>query len=691
MEGVHHLSQEDKHPWLLLNRGRYVLDSNASSFFSGPQIRDFGIIGHAEESTRVECSQNAGMKFVNVEKITFTNVTFLKCGTVQPSTSVRNRSQPVEFKVGLYFLLCSDLTFSRVSMNNSDGVAILVYSSGGNNLFELLNVFDSKVDSEQQPAAGGLHIEFCYCVPGNCSTVVHNSQGKVANASYLIVNSMFVGNLGSIHKRELGISTPHGIRHLSLGCGGGVSLAFKGEAFNNSVVISSSIFAHNKAVWGGGLFISHQDNSTTNTVTISQSNFVSNQAQAAGGGGAWVEFIFHGNDRVENNSVTFHECKFELNSANQGGGVGFNTARESMLPHATNSLDFVNCSWFNNTAQSGAAVDLGTCYSAAEGSTVTVKFLGRTEFCFNGLKELVPGTLAVLGTLVTDSVPVEFETYVEFSGNLNTALAAFGTPLYFKNKCIANFTDNRGLMGGAISLYNFAYIEVGEDTQFIFKSNTAEFRGGAICVTSDAIHDVISSGSCFVRYYDTTVQPDEWMTKFLFEDNVAMKKSNAIYATTVSSCSWGYAQLEDSDMENVPFCWHDWTYKQNHSDVICISQIETDPTQFNDTCPGSVSLNVYPGERKQLPSSLRMFDDYGHMDNNMVLVTSTSNKGVVIVDRYVSVSDNTIKIVGAPNTTDVIVGVYTMGPKVVYSCTLNSQLPYQDVPLDSLMLKTAMG
>lgn len=389
--------------------------------------------------------------------------------------------------------------------------------------------------------------------------------------------------------------------------------------------------------------------------------------------------------------MTFHECKFELNSANQGGGVGFNTARESMLPHATNSLDFVNCSWFNNTAQSGAAVDLGTCYSAAEGSTVTVKFLGRTEFCFNGLKELVPGTLAVLGTLVTDSVPVEFETYVEFSGNLNTALAAFGTPLYFKNKCIANFTDNRGLMGGAISLYNFAYIEVGEDTQFIFKSNTAEFRGGAICVTSDAIHDVISSGSCFVRYYDTTVQPDEWMTKFLFEDNVAMKKSNAIYATTVSSCSWGYAQLEDSDMENVPFCWHDWTYKQNHSDVICISQIETDPTQFNDTCPGSVSLNVYPGERKQLPSSLRMFDDYGHMDNNMVLVTSTSNKGVVIVDRYVSVSDNTIKIVGAPNTTDVIVGVYTMGPKVVYSCTLNSQLPYQDVPLDSLMLKTAMG
>ena len=671
LEGVQHLAQQDKHPWVLLKAGTYTLYPNSSTSLSGPQVRDFGLVGQGENQTQIQCSGEAGMSFVEVYNVTLINVTFSRCGAVRATTS-RNSSGFLEFCVGVYFLLCSNLTLRQVSLNESEGVAILVYSSGGDNMFDQLEVRNSVSHTERYPAAGGLYIEFSYCIPspGNCTALSYDDRGRVNDAMYHITNSTFVGNIGSSSNLtdNIGPVFSHGVNHSLVGRGGGVAVVFKGHASRNTVVLDHCTFTGNRALWGGGLFVSHQDNSFKNTVTVTNSHFTgnvadtyksANQTTITGGGGAWVEFVFYTSDTVKSNTMVFNGSTFRGNSARFGGGVGFTTSREPMVPQATNSLRFSECTWQKNTAQSGAAVDLNTYHRAAEGAVVTVQFSGETQFTENNRAPLVPGSVVSLGTLASNSVPIEFKGHVLFYNNSYTALTVFNTPLYFSEHTLANFTANKGILGGAISLRGFAFMQVNRNTSFTFTLNMAQLKGGAIYVSTEGLYDGIAPGNCFVRYYDASIRPEEWQTEFHFIANLARARNSAIYTASSAPCMW--------DQDTVrPFCWPNWYWRPLTN---CTDQVETAPSRFNSTPSESIPLQVYPGIKQNLPPSLHMFDDYGHRVTDALFITGPSyeQEDMQVDDHSGYISDGTIRIVVGPHKTNGTVDLYTASSRAVYA------------------------
>ena len=697
LQGVKQLSLKGEHPWLFLEPGYYTIQNNSQTSFSGPLIKDFGIVGSGVDLSVIQCSQNAGMEFTGVTNITFRNMTFKNCGAVRNTTSMRNHSRPMtfwQFKVSLYFLLCSNISITQVNINNTIGIAVFLYSTNGSNSFNFMNIFNSQINinNGDYPAAGGLYIEFPYCRPGNCSTMGDglgeaNLASGVTGASYSITNCQFVGNIANatdpLQMTEAFI-LPRGIHHTSLGRGGGVSIIFKGQAARNRVVIDGCIFHQNRAIWGGGLFVEHQDNSSDNTVRISSSSFTHNdvldgncmqevnQTIGTGGGGARVGFIFYGPDHVGGNSISFHQCNFTDNCAYFGGGLSFYTAREPTSSNATNSLAFADCTWTTNYAQLGGAVDLTLWHPSVKGSTVTVSFTGQTRFQSNNFKALIPGMIVTLGTLSINSIPTQFEGYVEFSYNYHTALAAITVPIYFTDGCVANFTGNNGRLGGAVFLEDSAFFQVGEGTTFIFKKNAAVLGGGAIYSTSKANHDFISSRNCFIRYHVFTTQPEEWKTSFFFDSNIARGRNNSIFATSTLPCLWG-ATYGPATTDSVnAFCWSNWTYVWNKEEMNCTDQIETAPARFNTSTHQVIPLEVYPGIPKQLPPSLDVFDDYGHAINDIVLVSSlhsgshpSGNFTIKNNSRYIS--DHNITIMDDTRGRFMKVDLFTIGSRVLFT------------------------
>ena len=83
----------------------------------------------------VSCSGAlAGLAFFNSTSITIENVKFIGCGAERNSTS-RDQSSPgkrfLEFRVTLYFLFCSDVTMESVTIENSNGTALVLYGTVG--------------------------------------------------------------------------------------------------------------------------------------------------------------------------------------------------------------------------------------------------------------------------------------------------------------------------------------------------------------------------------------------------------------------------------------------------------------------------------------------------------------------------------------------------------------------------------
>ena len=82
---------------------------------------------------------------------------------------------------------------------------------------------------------------------------------------------------------------------------------------------------------------------------------------------------------------------------------------------------------------------------------------------------------------------------------------------------------------------------IGKNVQLTFVNNLAHNLGGAIYSIYNGNRESIDTRNCFIQYYDITKNPDNWNVSFVFENNQANNKSNAIFSTTILPCLWGRA------------------------------------------------------------------------------------------------------------------------------------------------------
>ena len=618
------------------------------------------ITGVSVDNTSIVCGVDAGLAFQNIPQVKIANITFTNCGALRNSTSVNLTSKSPNttllLSAALYFMYCKNVQIVNVIVQNSNSTGVVMYNTYGDLHVEGSTFISNKKQQNSPPSNGGFYTEFVYCDPGkideNC---VHQ---KNINTNYLFKSNRFLYNVALNKVGGTLFYLPHKLNYYSFGRGGGLSVVFKGNASSNTVVIDNCKFFGNRASWGGGLLIEFEDFSKSNKIIINNTNFSENwvimeakNGYGTVGGGARVGFVILDQRSVENNSVIFKNCFFTGNKALCGGGFGMYVPSEPNVVSATNSLTFKNCSWIANTALLGSAVDLDYWRFYIDGAKLHVKFLA-CKFHDNENRKDIKLTFNTVweefnsfgtGALYANGIPIVFEESVEFINNNGSALAVYDTTVSFSEGCSTSFISNSAWMGGAIALLGASQMWINPHTVFVFRDNKAELRGGAIYALQTSRHDLLSGGNCFMQYNDHSVSsPDDWITKFIFDNNQAYTGSS-IFATTLLSCAWG-ATFGDLNFTLLNVL--NWTtlFSYNPSDS---NTIATEVAKINQDA-SSTPAEIIPGKLSKLP--ITTMDDKGNdiMRSLWLVPANKSNKNVHVP--WQLTNNSTVFLQGVPNS-----------------------------------------
>ena len=677
LEGLHRKNSTQ----LVIQPGHYFLNYEPTVMMFR-WMHDISIVGNVSnppgKGVSITCRKDAGLSFIESSLISVKNVTFFGCGAVHNSTSRnytdRSSVSYLQFRAGLYFLFCKAVRFSGVTVTRSNGIGLILYSTVGENTFHDCTFSHNSVSDsdEYSSGGGGVYLEFCYCKPGDLKCSKGGSNIPIeysSNATYTFNRCNFVNNNGSLDKDlvDLAYITPKEDRHIAFGRGGGLSIFVKGNARHNRILVNQCQFRANTAMWGAGLFVELHDLATNNTITISNSSLMKNQCPMdyhTSGGGARLGYIYYDDTYASHNHIIFDTCLIYHNFAYSGGGVSFYAPREPNSTYSTNTIDFLQCSWWSNLAKFGAAVDLSLWQLVTVGSVVR-PILRSCTFQRNHISTTIPGSTVGIGAVFVNSLTILIEKDITFENNDGSALAIASGSVEFLKNCSATFKKNSGRNGGAISLLGYSFIQVHPGTHLVFESNKADHFGGAIFSESVSEENLFASMSgCFIRYPDITLSPNKWNTTFHFKDNNAGGRSNSIYTTSLMTCL-----IQDSfsnhALEKV-FCWNNSSWIYEDSD--CSKQIHTAPAQFIES---TYSISIFPGGNHEI--LFKLSDDRNNkISKPQLFAVKSLNQSVTTPNNYIT--DNTISLYGPPNMIANI-SIETADPRVLHTTVIVSILP----------------
>ena len=637
-----------------ISSGAYTLSANnTATHITGKS--SFSLRGKERSAVRITCDSYAGLSFTNSSNVAIYNVTFLSCGAKHVSSSNamylpnNNHTAYLKFLTGLYFLFCTNVLLKQVEISNSLGTGLTLYSTGGSN-YIMECIFNNNTaynHSLYNAGGGGVAIEFLFCKPGD--TNCHENHSSIIdikyqqNVSYVFVGCIFSNNNGSTNNFTHDTFTfPRANHNIALGRGGGLSVLFKGKSKANRVLVQNCTFKYNIAVWGGGMSIEFQDMANGNNVTLQGIIFTQNKCnyypctyQGTGGGGARIKFAGV-SKQVVYNTVKVDDTIFSNNSAYFGGGISFFTFPDNL---SSNSLLFNNIKWLHNTARLGSAIDLSLWPLATD--RISVKpvfdgcvFINNTVYYHANVSGVPEG----IGTVYTSSIPIAFNTSVNFTNNRGSALVSLDASVEFFSNTSGGFYDNIGRVGAAITLFNQAFIQVYEWSRFYFKYNKAELYGGGIYWESIGNRNLISSSNCFIRYQNIYVDPTDWKVSFYFSKNQAGISGNSIFATTLLGCLRGGNQYNKlnidprKDYQEV-FCWKSNETIWSYEDENCSVSVATAAAYFTDgnntQCGAEYNISVVPGKTSALP--IYMVNDRFQSIPNQLLAFS--------IDPYLNISN----------------------------------------------------
>ena len=620
----------------------------------------------------ITCTDSdSGLAFIDVEDVTFHNITFQNCSSLMNSTSGKystNRTshdfQLYKSLVALYFHRCQDITMTSVTVTKSPhATAVAMYNTIGTNLIKdsyfTFNHYET--GTADYPGGGGFYIEFTYCVPGDNSC--EDFDGSIAsfnsNASFLFHNVVFKCNKASNLKDAKTYIIPNGKIHNAFGKGGGLAIIFKGNASDNMFEITECNFEENEASWGGGLLIEYQDHSSNNSVLIHESTFSDNRggvsSETAGGGIRVGHYLYDLIDYpfATRNRVHIEKCELLRNHAISGGGISVLPARQL---HASESqvfeLTIRDTSFTDNRAQVGAALECVQFSLFVKGQLPSV-LVGDSRFLNNSIhdddddeaEKQTKIREVGMGVVYTNGIPVQFRNEIVFEGNEGSALAVVGTFADFSNSS-ATFTANKGYNGGAINLLGSAFLLINSLTNMTFERNKADVYGGAITNAFIGRENFKTLPNCFLHHAVPFKHPNDWGAAFRFVDNEAGLLGQSIYTTSLLPCAWAGGS-GSSELAEI-LCWEGWQYVKNNVTVPCQSEINTDGviTKEFENCSAifddSFAIQAFPGMEFEIPICIQ--DELGTDVKDETVFTAKSldttaqvNQRYTFTSKYVQV------------------------------------------------------
>ena len=590
--------------------------------------RNISIQGISSFQSKLDCNckanASAGIVFLNLHGILLTNVIVRRCcGQLEhwnASVQVHN---------------CSDIMFRRIKIMQSSqwsSALIMVDNFGAIVIHKSVfvsNTYSNKRSVQTKSYARGIHMQISHKVKGINVSVVDSKFQQNKSPKFTIY--------GEISRQDINWNGH------SLGGGMGIVLINTSTSVVK-IIINNSIFTKNKASWGAGLCIYLKDSVQDITLSVKNSYFIGNEATNGGGG----ILVYLGNLNYSNSStfLQFWNIVFDGNEAREfGGGTALTALYSNYASEPGQVIRFINCTWFNNIATYGPAVEISpSIFEDSYQGFLPIPLFSNNKFENNGiLKGRSKATHVTQGVFAITQFTVHFQGYHVFEQNWYSALCLTSGNVIFESNSEVHFLNNRAIMGGAILLLGFSVIVTNSNSQFYFINNSATQVGGALSYISSDQKEYIGGRKCFLKYGGNEINLDERNVTFTFVDNHAQLGGESIYAGSFYSCYYAHFLVDSSPVENFfNFLW--FFYFDNTSTALATA---ASSAAFEQRFP----VEVLPGGRTMFP--LAMYDEFKHPIYSKFGLRVEDNKAIHL-DNYFT-TNNSSTIFGSPNQNATII------------------------------------
>ena len=554
---------------------------------------DLLIQGESHSNVSCNCSDDTckfGLIFTMVYNLKIINLTFDGCGTTNKVSNYSRQS-------AIAIRDSESVLIQHVRIKNSKGNGLtLINVQGEIYIHETTftnNVFPkSKHNDTLDVGGGGLYIYLNRC--GN-------------KTYYQIHNCSFHENQVSFNKR----SNYSGYKVIGKGHGGGLVIILH-KVKNISIEVNESKFVGNNATFGGGAAVMINSDVMDVVVIFYECSFKHNKAQhsiISNGGG--LQVMINGGS---SNSIVVYQTKFLNNKAYFGGGASIASG------HGKNEsgIFFINSTWIKNTANTGAAVDVSPLFTDKhifQSVLTSLYFIdcnfreNRVEYHQN--KKTVQESLGN-GIMFVSLMEVCFVSSVHFENNTGTALKGVQTTIHFSCPKGANFINNVGINGGAISLQGFARLNIMNFTRMYFINNHAKAHGGALHSEFSTDHMLFTHAAC------PFILDDHFGVWFI--NNTANKTGSSMYFSSLLPCQLALSKKSEHYFEPSKIFknLHNFTFQPNSTNK---RHIATAPSHYKL----SENITVNPGEVTKL--GLDLMDDLNNPVNDTILQLFTDTTG----------------------------------------------------------------
>ena len=559
---------------LTLYSSSETLSSNVT--FSNANISQL-VLG-SPNGTQIQCRPGTASLIFNGERgnasslmdIRIENITFVSCGPGTHKTVL----------AALFFNSNCQIAIHRTHVDRSNGVGLAIVDVVGK-VSITWSTFSR--NTFQHGFGGGVHLTI--------ATLSDKTE---------FIHCLFTENQASLLLQN---NTK----------GGGLYVQYRNESRNGVLHIQNCMFSRNCAQWGGGLLAMFNESAYHNTLLIDSTTFESNcvglhyNVAMAGAGAAVTIF-----SNATSNIAHFSNCNFTGNVAPWGGGLMILSQPDLILKDvAQNSLKISGCLFKNNSGHIGAALHIYCNSPASIPQHCNAKpVIADSVFAQNTdlPKPVTSISQSPHSIFHIGHFPTHLAQKLEFSNNVGTPLHIHETSVTLENDTVLNFTGNYGRDGGAIMLYG-SWIAVSDNNTLLFSKNRAMTWGGAIYSSMTEEVYLPYSQHCFIKS-TSSPDPTHWKVSFMFNQNTANGKLNAIYATSVLPCVLHGGSSLDDDIRRTFCSWNNWQFGGRK----CMDEIYTSPRNFSSTLQ---NMPAYPGIPNQ--HLIYAVDDYGH-DSDLLYV-----------------------------------------------------------------------
>ena len=629
---------------ILLGKGEYILKKS----YSFSWLRNFRIAGEGLQSddVRIVCNWhngNGSLAFYRSSNITLEQFAMSKCGDWRSSTKITKKSilayKYFRFVTALHFDYCTDIVLSGLKVSQTHGLALNIYDAAGvtriydclftDNKAAVLNENETVITRDGHvKAGGGIFIQQTRFGSNPLALSAEEHNRHVSNNQFQLINCSFIGNEAPRASIYDTTDTPES----PFSRGGGFAIYLNGNTSNNLVQITSCSFHDNRAQWGGGLQFEAGDMTENNYLMVKDTIFEQNFAAFAGGG-ARVGSVNPAKTKVlAAHKGVFRNCRFLNNTSEWGGGISIYAATRlvDVYSHtkSNNSIVFANCHWLYNKGNVGSATAAFLWNLNDDGIGPSVPYHVELQSCTfqkNDAKLRSYNASLGQGAVYSVQVPIQLYGNTTFTNNSNTALALDAATIEISGQVI--FQDNRGYVGGAVSMYGRSKFVFYKKSRVLFVGNRCLGKGGAIFVATSGPPFVSFNATgahlhrCFFVYEDLFEDFDNWDVEIVFRGNRAptAQSGNSVYATTLMNCR----RVGEHRSNNTVLNWKTVKFfDELGNDTNPKTEVSTDAINI---LYNSSDWHVAPGQT--FNASVDLIDEKGNVVYGIVHVDVSSSEG----------------------------------------------------------------